>query len=294
MALRIVENVRRRCTGLRGFWRRFRKNRGAVGGLLFLILLVLAAILAGVVTVHDPMRPGVGRMLEPPSLHFLMGTDNLGRDLFSGVVHGARVSLIVGCAAAFAAALIGTVVGSISGYFGGWVDDLLMRVCEVFQSMPRFLFALIIVAFFGNSIWNVTIVLGILGWPTTARMIRSQFLLLRQSDFVMAARALGTGGGRIIFREILPNAVHVIIVNTSLEIGTAILSEAGLSFLGAGDPNVMSWGRMLFNAQRFLRDAWWFSLFPGLAIFATVLSLNLVGDGLNDALNPKLRRVQHE
>ena len=276
------------------FVRRFKKNRGALVGFVFLIFLAVVAIFAGAITKHGPMEPGVGRMLQAPNLQFPMGTDNLARDIFSGVVHGARVSLLIGFAAAFTSALIGGIIGSIAGYFGGPIDEMLMRLCELFQAMPRFLFALVIVVFFGNTIWNVVVVIGLLSWPRTGRMIRSEFLRLRQSDFVTAARAIGMTSRRIIFRQILPNTLHILLVTGSLEVGAAILTEAGLSFLGAGDPNLMSWGRMLYNAQRFLRSAWWFSVFPGLAIFLTVLSMNLLGDGLNDALNPRLKRVQRQ
>ena len=289
---RLKDSASRVRTVAWSFWKRFRKNRGAVVGLSFLLFLALAAIFADVISPYDPMRPGVGRMLQSPSRHFLMGTDNLARDIFSGVVHGARVSLVVGFAAAFTSVLLGGIIGSISGYFGGPIDDLLMRFCELFQSMPRFLFALVIVVFFGNTIWNVVVVIGLLSWPRSGRMVRSEFLRLREAEFVMSARAVGMRNARIIFRQILPNALHILLVTGSLEVGAAILTEAGLSFLGAGDPNLMSWGRMLYNAQRFLRSAWWFSVFPGLAIFLTVLSLNLLGDGLNDAMNPKLKRVR--
>lgn len=274
------------------FWKRFRKNTGAVVGLFFLLFLAFAAIFAGEISTHDPMEPSVGPRLQPPSKVFLMGTDNLGRDIFSGVVHGARVSLVIGFAAAITSVLLGGIIGSISGYFGGAIDDLLMRFCELFQSMPRFLFALVIVVFFGNTIWNVVVVIGILSWPRSGRMVRSEFLRLREGEYVMAARAVGMSNARIIFRQIMPNTLHILLVTGSLEVGAAILTEAGLSFLGAGDPNLMSWGRMLYNSQRFLRSAWWFSVFPGLGIFLTVLSLNLLGDGLNDAMNPRLRRVR--
>lgn len=283
-----------RQAAIRVFWRRYRKNRGAVFGFGFLVFLALVAIFADAISAYGPMEPGVGRMLQPPSRKFLMGTDNLARDVLSGVVHGARVSLVIGFAAAFTSVLLGGTIGSISGYFGGRIDDILMRLCELFQSMPRFLFALVIVVFFGNTIWNVVVVIGILSWPQSGRMVRAEFLRLRESDFVMAAKAIGMRSRRIIFRQILPNALHILLVTGSLDVGAAILTEAGLSFLGAGDPNMMSWGRMLYNAQRFLRTAWWFSVFPGLAIFMTVLSMNLVGDGLNDALNPKLKRVQRQ
>jgi len=276
------------------FWRRFRKNRGAVAGLLFLLLIAILALLADIVAPNDPMTPGVGDRLEAPGSAFPMGTDNLGRDILSGVVHGARVSLVIGITAASISALIGTLMGAASGYFGGAVDEILMRVCELFQSMPRFLFALVIVVFFGNSIWNVVLVLGILSWTRTGRLVRAEFLRLRGSDFVVAAKASGASEWRIIVRHVFPNVVHIIVVTTSLEVGDVILAEAGLSFLGAGDPNLMSWGRMLYTAQRYLRTAWWFSVFPGMAIFLTILALNLFGDGLNDALNPRLRRVAAE
>jgi len=274
------------------FWKGYRRNKGAVFGLFFLIILVITAISADVITEFGPMDTGIGRPLQSPGSRYFMGTDDLARDIFSGVVHGARVSLMVGFIAALTATLIGVIIGSISGYFGGITDDLLMKFCELFQSMPRFLFALVIVVFFGNTIWNVVVVIGILSWPRTGRLVRSEFLHLRESEFVMAAKGIGMSSARIIFKQILPNALHVVFVTASLEVGAAIITEAGLSFLGAGDPNVMSWGRMLYNAQRFLRTAWWLAIFPGSAIFLTVLSLNLIGDGLNDALNPKLKRIK--
>jgi len=274
------------------FWSGYRRNKGAIFGLFFLIILVILAILADLITNHGPMDTGVGLPLQPPNRCFFMGTDDLARDVFSGVLHGARVSLMVGFIAALTATSIGVIIGSISGYFGGLTDYMLMKLCELFQSVPRFLFALVIVVFFGNTIWNVVVVIGILSWPRTGRLVRSEFLHLRESDFVMAAKGIGMSRGRIIFKQILPNVMHVVIVTASLEVGAAIITEAGLSFLGAGDPNLMSWGRMLYNAQKFLRTAWWMAIFPGCSIFFTVLSMNLIGDGLNDALNPRLKRIQ--
>ena len=276
--------------GIRALARRYNRNKGAVFGFAFLLVLSALAIFADTIAPHDPMDAGIGPRLEHPGRSFLMGTDNLGRDIFSGVLHGSRISLLIGLSAALTAVTIGTVVGAVSGYLGGWVDDLLMRGCEVFQTMPRFLFALVIVVFFGSSIWNVVVVIGLLGWPQTARMVRSEFLHLRESELVLSARALGVGHLRIIFVHLLRNVFHIIVVTGTLEIGTAIITEAGLSYLGAGDPNMVSWGRMLYDSQRFLRDAWWFSVFPGMAVFLTVLSWNLLGDGLNDALNPRMMR----
>jgi len=252
------------------------------------------AISADWVTKYGPMDTGVGRSFQAPTGNYLMGTDDLARDIFSGVVHGARVSLMVGFTAALTATLLGVIIGSISGYFGGATDYMLMKLCELFQSVPRFLFALVIVVFFGNTIWNVVVVIGILSWPRTGRLVRAEFLRLRETEFIMAARAIGMNSMRIIFREIVPNVMHVVLVTASLEVGAAVITEASLSYLGAGDPNLMSWGRMLQNASMFLRRAWWMSIFPGCAIFLTVLSMNLIGDGLNDALNPRLKRIQRQ
>jgi len=275
-------------------WRKYYRNRGAVFGLCFLFVLAIIAISANFITKYGPMDTSVGRPFEQPSSRFLMGTDDLGRDIFSGVAHGARISLMVGFSAALTATLIGVLIGSIAGYWGGVVDDLLMRTADLFQSIPRLLFALVIVALFGNSVWNVVMVIGILSWPRTGRLVRAEFLRLRNEEFVLSAKAAGASSIRIIFRQILPNVFHIVTVTASLEIGAAIIIEAGLSFLGAGDPNLLSWGRMLYNAQAFLRRAWWPAVFPGCAIFLAVLSLNMVGDGLNDALNPKLKRVYRQ
>jgi len=198
------------------FWKGYRRNKGAVFGLLFLIILVTVAVSADWITEFGPMDTGVGRPLQAPNNRFFMGTDDLARDIFSGVVHGARVSLMVGFTAALTAALIGVIIGSISGYFGGITDDLLMKFCELFQSMPRFLFALVIVVFFGNTIWNVVVVIGILSWPRTGRLVRAEFLQLRESEFVMAAKGIGMSSARIIFKQILPNAMHVVLVTASL------------------------------------------------------------------------------
>jgi len=257
--------------------------------LIFVLFLGFVAATADWLAKHDPLEPGLGRPFSPPSAAFPMGTDDLARDVFSGVVHGARVSLMVGLSAAVTASLIGILIGSTAGFLGGVMDYVLMKLCELFQSLPMFLFALVIVSFFGNNIWNIVIVIGAITWPRMARLVRAEILHLKEMEFVTAARAVGLGGGKIVFRHLLPNVLHVIVVTLSLDVGTAIIVEASLSFLGAGDPNVMSWGRMLHNAQRFIRRAWWMAVFPGLAIFLTVLSLNVLGDALNDALNPRLR-----
>lgn len=271
------------------FLKRFVRNRAAVAGAAVLGILVAAAALAGVVGGGSP-RAMSESPLAPPTRSHPFGTDDLGRDIWTGVLHGARVSLMVGVLAATTSGVIGVLVGSSAGYYGGRPGDVLMRITEFFLVIPTFLLALVLVAVTRPSIWNIILTIGVLGWPSTARLVRAEFLALKQREFVMAARATGASASRILFRHILPNATPPIIVNTSLGVAAAILVEAGLSFLGLGDPNLFSWGLILRNSRDFLRMAWWMPTFPGLAIFVTVLSLNLVGDGLNDALNPRLRQ----
>ncbi len=271
------------------FVQRFARNRAAVAGAMTLCVLVATTAMAGVVGAGSPRAMSESSLAHPSRVH-LFGTDDLGRDIWTGVLHGARVSLTVGVLAAATSGIIGVLVGAVAGYYGGRLGDLLMRITEFFLVIPTFLLALVLVAVTGPSIWNIIVTIGVLGWPSTARLVRAEFLSLKEREFVMAARAVGAGSSRILFRQILPNAAPPIIVNTSLGVASAILVEAGLSFLGLGDPNLFSWGLMLRNSRDFLRTAWWMPTFPGLAIFVTVLSLNLVGDGLNDALNPRLRQ----
>ncbi len=268
------------------FLQRFAHNPAARVGGTMLALMVAAAAFAGPLGLGSPRTLGA-EPLAPPSVKHLFGTDDLGRDIWTGVLFGARVSLTVGILAAATAALIGTTVGSLAGYFGGVTDNVLMRTTEFFLVIPSFLLALILVAVSGPSIVNVILAIGLLGWPSTARVVRAEFMALKEREFVTAARAIGVGTRRLIFRQILPNAAPPAVVITSLGVASAILIEAGLSFLGLGDPNQFSWGLMLRNSREFLRIAWWMPTFPGLAIFFTVLAVNLVGDGLNDALNPR-------
>ncbi len=258
-------------------------------GVSVLALLLLCAVLAGVLGGVSPRAMGDTPLASPSGQH-PFGTDDLGRDVWTGVLHGSRVSLFVGVTAATTSAAIGILVGSTAGYYGGRLGDILMRVTEFFLVIPTFLLALVLVAVSRPSIWKIILTIGALGWPSTARLVRAEFLSLREREFVMAARAIGASSRRILFLQILPNATPPIVVNTSLGVAAAILVEAGLSFLGLGDPNMFSWGLMLRNSREFLQMAWWMPTFPGLAIFLTVLSLNLVGDGLNDALNPRLHQ----
>lgn len=271
------------------FGARYGKNRAALVGLTLIASLTALAVLAPVVTSHDPTALGAAA-LRPPSLEHVMGTDDLGRDTLSRFCFGARVSLTVGIVSAAIATLLGTLVGTVSGYVGGAVDEVLMRVAEFFQVVPRFFLALVMVAIFGPWMWTIVIVIGILSWPPVARLARAQVLSLRRREFVDAARALGGEDRRVLLRHVLPNAIPPVVVIATLEVGTAILLEAGLSFIGLGDPERPSWGHMLNVAQKFLRSAWWLALFPGLGIFVAVLSFNLIGDGLNDALSPRRER----
>lgn len=266
-------------------WQRFKANRNALFGFYVLTVLLIVAVAAAQIAPYDQLA--MGQSFHPPSADHLLGSDSLGEDILTNILFGARTSLIVGFCAVLTSTTLGILVGATAGYFGGMADNILMRVTEMFQILPQFFLAIVIVALFGSSIWNVILVIGLLTWPVTARLLRAEFLALRHREFVDAARSLGMSDFDIIVREILPNALPPIIVNCTLQISSAILLETSLSFLGLGDPNVMSWGTMLHNAQDFFSQAWWMAAFPGLALFLTTLSLNLVGDGLNDALNPK-------
>ena len=276
--------------------RRFRGYASALKRVPALVaLLILAALLAIAFTApfvapYDPLRTRVGDPLRGPSNQHLMGTDHLGRDVFSGFAYGARVSAVVGFVSASLSTIIGILVGLPAGYRGGLIDDVLMRVVEFFQIMPLFVVALLATTLVGGSVFNVTVIIGLLSWAPIARTVRVQTLSLSAREFVMAARALGASEVRILVRHILPNSAGPVIVISTLQVGSAILAEAGLSFMGVGDPNLISWGQQLQDAQRYLRTAWWMAVFPGAAIFFVVLSCNLLGDFLHEIANPFLRR----
>jgi len=271
------------------FWRRFRRNKGAVAGMVVLLIVAAVALLGPWLATNDPWamveQPFVRPWTEPG---FLLGTDTLGRDILAGLVYGARISLLIGVVSTIVALLIGVTFGAIAGYFGGWIDAALMRFTELFQAVPSFALAIVLVAIFEPSIKSIVVAIAVVSWPPVARLVRSEFLTLRQRDFVQAALLAGQSTPRIILTQILPNAMSPIIVMASLMVATAILLESSLSFLGLGDPNQMSWGYMVGAARTVLRQAWWMALFPGLAIVLTVLALNLVGEGLSDGLNTRL------
>ncbi len=254
-----------------------------------LAVLVLIALFAGVIAPGDPFATS-RQVFQTPSRAHPFGTDDLGRDLYRSVMHGARASLTVGVVTMVIATVIGVLIGACAGYFGGFVDDALMRFTELFQIVPRFFLVLITVALFGSSIRLIILLLGLTYWPGTARLLRGQVLSLRSREHVMAARAIGVREPVILLRHVLPMALPPIVIEAALLVGGAILVEAGLSFLGLGDRNIVSWGALLNDAQQFVRRAWWLSAFPGLAITLTVLGFNLLADGLNEAVNPRLSR----
>ena len=271
------------------FWRRFRRNKGALVGLAILILVLCLALFAPLIDSGDPWAMVQRPFLPPFELaHTMFGTDTLGRDIGTGLVFGARVSLMIGFVSTLAALLLGVTLGAVSGYYGGWIDATLMRFTELFQTVPSFALAIVLVAIFQPSVGSIVAAIAIVSWPPVARLVRGEFLTLRQRDFVEAARLDGQSDLRIIFVELLPNAASSIVVMASLMVATAILLESSLSFLGLGDPNLISWGYMVGAGRTVVRQAWWITVFPGFAILLSVLGLNLVGEGLNDALNPRL------
>lgn len=274
-----------------GSWQRYKQNRAAVLGLLVLAFLAAVAFLGPTLWPRDPARTTLNMLRAPLSADYPMGTDHLGRDVLARFLSGARVSILVGVAASSGAVLIGTILGATSGYFGGAVDFLVMRTAEVAQVIPRFVVALVLVAVFGPSVAKIILVIAVLSWPQSARLVRGQFLVHRSAAYVDAARVLGQRSWEIIAKEILPNVVAPVTVVATLEVGQAILLEAALGFFGLSDPSVVSWGTMLNEAQSYLLRAWWTSVFPGSGIFLAVLGINLVGDGLNDAINPRLHRA---
>lgn len=246
------------------------------------------AMFAPIFYQQDPFAL-VGPPMTPPSSSHLLGTDSLGRDVFVSILYGARTSLMIGLIATAVAVAIGTIIGGLAGYYGGRIDQILMRFTEFFQIIPNFILAIVVVATLTPSIRNIIIAIAIVTWPGVARLVRGEFISLRNREFVQACVGIGMSDLRIITLQILPNCLTPIIIIGSLMVATAILVESGLSFLGLGDPNVMSWGFMVGSGRSVLRSAWWVCAFPGLAILLTVLAINLVGEGLNDALNPRLR-----
>lgn len=275
-------------------WSQFVKNRVGVFGMYMVLLMIGFALLTPALAPFDPLQIDVGDQRLPPNADYLMGTDMFGRDMFSRVLYGARISLIIGFIAVSISATIGSSLGAIAGFFGGTVDKAIMWFTDLLLSLPRLVLLLAVIGIYrgagAQSIFLIVVVLGLTGWMGVARIVRSQVLSLKEQDFVAAARALGMSNARIIFRHLLPNSLAPVIVYASLAIGSTILAEAGLSFLGIGvPPPTPTWGTIVNDGRDYLRDAWWITFFPGLMIAITVMSFNLLGDGLRDALDPKLR-----
>ena len=267
------------------FWHRYRGSSGATAALVVLAVVTLVALVGPMVWTADPWAMVAQPFLPPGSSGVPLGTDTLGRDIAAGLVHGARVSLMIGAVSTAVALALGVTIGAISGYAGGAVDAVLMRATEIFQAIPSFALAIVLVAIFQPSTASIVTAIAVVSWPPVARLVRGEFLSLREREFVQAAVLAGESPARIICRQILPNALSPIIVIGSLMVATAILLESSLSFLGLGDPNQISWGYMVGAARTVLRQAWWMAVFPGVAILATVLALNLVGEGLNRGLD---------
>ncbi len=276
-------------------WRRFRRHPGAMVGAIVLTIMVLAALLAPL-SPYDPKKSDIKNRFQAPSLEHPFGTDGLGRDLMTRVLHGGRVSMSVGMMVVFITLVIGVPVGTVAGYYGGWIDNFLMRIIDATLALPSLLFMILLSAILreadlpfvkSNSLMTIAVVLGVLSWPTVARLVRAVFLTLREMDYVKAARALGASDLRIMLRELLPNGFGPIIVQSTLGLGYAIMQESGLSFLGFGImPPTPSWGNMLNNAQEHLTEYPWLAIFPGIMIFLTIISVNYIGDGFRDALDP--------
>ncbi len=276
---------------LRQFWRTFSRNQLAMCAGAVVTVLVLMAVLAPLLAPWDPNRPDTKKILIPPSSKHWLGTDPLGRDVLSRVLYGSRISLSVGFVSVGIAALIGVLLGAAAGYHGGIVDNVVMRLVDLMLVFPRFFLLLAVLAFLKPSIWTIMTVIGLTGWMGVARLVRAEFLTLREREFVIWSESVGAGALRIIFRHILPNAIAPILVAMTLGIPAAILTEAGLSFLGLGvQPPYATWGNILNDGRDYIEIAWWMTLYPGLAILITVLSYNLMGEGIRDALDPRLRQ----
>lgn len=269
--------------------RMFMRNPSAIAGMLMLAVVVLVSVAGPWVYPADPFEIRAAPLTPPFSEEAWLGTDYLGRDVLTTLIYGGRATLLVGAVAALLSVLIGITVGAFAGYYGGKVDAALMRVTEFFQVLPALLFAMVVVTLFSPSLVTVTLAIGIVSWTGTARLTRAEFMKYRGLEFVRAEHAIGARDARIIWKVILPNALPPLVVSATLAVGAAILFEAGLSFLGLGDPNQMSWGLMIGSSRQYVLSSWWAVAFPGAAIFVTVLAVSLIGDGLNDALNPKLR-----
>ncbi len=272
------------------FWRRFKKNKLAVFGGIVVVFLFTIAVFAPVLTPYDPNSINVLNILEPPGFKHPFGTDDLGRDILSRIIWGSRISLSVGFVAVGISTFIGVILGAITGYYGGWVDRVIMRFVDIMLSIPTFFLLLAVIAFLEPGIINIMIVIGLTSWMGVTRLVRAEFLSLKEREFTQSARAIGAGDLRIIFRHILPNSMAPVLVSAILGVAGAILTESALSFLGIGvQPPTSSWGNILTIGKDNIEIAWWLSVFPGVAILITVLAYNLLGEGIRDAIDPRMK-----
>ncbi|MBE0575037.1 MAG: ABC transporter permease [Desulfuromonadales bacterium] len=270
-------------------WQRLRRNHMAMAGAAIVLAMFLLALLASMIG-RDPGAIDIAHRLHPPGFEFPFGTDDLGRDVLVRILYGARISLMVGFVAVGISTFIGILLGAMAGYYGRWIDSLIMRFVDIMLCFPTFFLILAVIAFLKPSIWNIMIIIGLTSWMGVARLVRAEFLSLKERDFVLAAQAIGARDARIIFRHILPNAISPVLVSATLGVAGAILTESALSFLGIGvQPPTPSWGNMLIAGKQTLGTAWWLSVFPGLAILITVLGYNLLGEGIRDAMDPRIR-----
>lgn len=276
---------------MQGLLKRYMRNYGAVFGLIIIIVVSIMALAAPLLYENSPWMMVAAPLIPPfTEVAYPFGTDMLGRDITAGLVWGARVSLMIGLVSTIIALIFGIIVGAAAGFYGGAIDDALMRFTEFFQTIPQLALAVVIVAVLGPSIYSIMGAIMAVSWPPAARLVRSEFMTLKQREFVQAAIVIGQKPARIVWSQILPNAMSPIIVSASFMVATAILTESAVSFLGLGDRNMMSWGFMIGASRTMIRQAWWMSVWPGVAILLTVLAINLIGEGLNDALNPQLRK----
>ena len=276
----------------RDAWNRLKKNKMAIASFFLLVIIALIAVFAPLIAPYDPYTQDLSRINEPPSSDHWFGTDDVGRDLFSRVVYGTRISMLVGVVCEAICVPIGVILGALAGYFGGWVDAVISRIIEIFASFPTILFAIAVMFILGPGIMNIFIAIGVIGWTGLARMIPGQIMQLKEKEFVEAARASGASNMKIIFRHLIPNCLSTIIVVITLDIPGDIMLESTLSFVGLGvQPPDPSWGSMISEGRKFIRQNVWYSFFPGLAIMLVVLAFNTLGDGVRDALDPKLKNL---
>ena len=271
--------------------RRFGKEKVAIFGLIVIIIFIVLALLASVLAPYDPLEQNISDSLAPPSAEHWLGADKLGRDIFSRMLYGARISLGVGLGVVILAGVLGTIVGGTAGYLGGWWDESIMRVTDIFFAFPSLILAMAIAGALGPSLQNALIAVAVVTWPVYARLVRGQILILRNRDFVLAAQAVGAGHGRILRYHLFPNTLSPLLVQTSFDMGTTILAVAGLSFIGFGaQPPTPEWGVMISEGRNYITTHWWLTFFPAMAMLFAVAGFNLVGDGLRDVLDPRLRR----